>query len=268
MENPNSPAPRVMVTRQGYIKLPRELLAAPIAKRPQRLALFVHLLLMANREAKDWHGIRIERGQVITSLRLLSKSCGLTVSGVRTALQGLCREGIAQVSARVGARPQRGGPAQVAAQGYTLIEICDFDSYEGPAVEARTGSRALEGAAPARSGVHKSAPTKEDKNMKFLSIVENDDPRFLEPVRIWLEYKKEKREALTEIGFSTLWKRIKRESGGDPSRAMEAVEYSMEVPYKRLYFPDRSKPCAKHPETRGRTEIPDYDPNNFKSTLL
>ena len=47
MENPNSPAPRVMDTRQGYIKLPRELLAAPMARQPQRLALFVHLLLMA-----------------------------------------------------------------------------------------------------------------------------------------------------------------------------------------------------------------------------
>ncbi len=268
MENPNSPAPRVMDTRQGYIKLPRELLAAPMARQPQRLALFVHLLLMANREAKDWHGIRIERGQVATSLRSLSMSCGLTVSGVRTALQGLCREGIAQVSARVGARPQRGCPAQVAAQGYTLITICDFDSYEGPAVEVRTGSRTPESAAPARSAAHKSAPTKEDKNMKFLSIVEKDDPRFLEPVRIWLEYKKEKREALTESGFSALWKRIKRESGGDPARAMEAVEYSMEVPYKRLCFPDRSKPRAQRPDTRGRTEIPDFDPNNFKSTLL
>ena len=157
MGNPNNNPGRDMETKPGYIKLPRELLAAPIARQPQRLALFVHLLLMANREAKEWNGVRIERGQVVTSLRSLSTRCGLSVSGVRTALNGLCREGIAQVSAKVGARPQMGGPAQVAAQGYTVVTLCNFDSYEGPAVEARTGSRTPPSETPAQVAAQVSA---------------------------------------------------------------------------------------------------------------
>lgn len=257
-----------METKQGYIKLPRELLAQPIAAQPQRLALFIHLLLMANREAKTWRGVQIERGQVLTSLRSLSTRCGLTLSGVRTALEGLRREGIAHLSAHRATHPEGSESAHLSAHGYTLVTICNFDSYEGKTAEACTPIRTPKNAEPVQPPARKAAPTKEDKNIKFLSIVEKEDPRFVEPVRIWLEYKREKRESLTDSGFNALWKRIKRESGGDPARAMEAVEYSMEVPYKRLCFPDRSTQRAQRPDTRGRTEIPEYDQNNFKSTLL
>ena len=265
MGNPNNNPGRDMETKPGYIKLPRELLAAPIARQPQRLALFVHLLLMANREAKEWNGVRIERGQVITSLRSLSTRCGLSVSGVRTALNGLCREGIAQVSAKVGARPQMGGPAQVAAQGYTVVTLCNFDSYEGPAVEARTGSRTPPSETPAQVAAQVSAPTREN-NIDILSIIE--DPRFLDIVQEWAEYKREKKQAYKgRKGLSQFYNRLRELSGGDPDTARRIVAEAMAANYATIYPPKVPRASMPSPDTRGRVEVPEYNESNFKSTF-
>ena len=50
----------------GFVKLPRALLLEPWAQSPACLALFIHLLAGANREAKEWQGVRVERGQLVT----------------------------------------------------------------------------------------------------------------------------------------------------------------------------------------------------------
>ncbi len=254
-----------MDTKPGYIKLPRELLDRSLSRRPQHLALFIHLLLMANREAKEWNGIRIERGQVLTSLRSLSMSCGLSVSGVRTTLRVLHREGIAQVAAQVGARPQTGGPAQVAAQGYTIVTICNFDSYEGPAVEGRTGSRTPLDYEPAHLNAQVSAPTRED-NIDILSII--DDPRFLDIVQEWAEYKREKKQAYKgRKGLSQFYNRLRELSGGDLDTARRIVAEAMAANYATIYPPKVPRASMLNPSTRGRVEVPEYTENNFKSTF-
>lgn len=51
--------------------------------------LFLHLLLIANWEDKEWHGILVKRGQVITGRKKLSKETKLTEQQVRTALDKL-----------------------------------------------------------------------------------------------------------------------------------------------------------------------------------
>lgn len=256
-----------MDTKQGYIKLPRELLAQPIAAQPQRLALFVHLLLMANREAKTWNGVRIDRGQILTSLRSLSTSCGLTVSGVRTALEGLRREGVARFSARISARSESGPAARLSARGYTLVTICNYDSYEGSAVEARTVIRTVQSAEPARLSARLSAPTKEDNNIDILSIIQ--DSRFVDTVREWIEYKRERGQAYKgRKGLSQFCNRLRELSGGDPDTARRIVSEAMAANYATIYPPKAPRPAAASPSTRARTEIPEYDQNNFKSTLL
>lgn len=51
--------------------------------------IFLHLLLTANFEDKSWHGIKIRRGQVLTSVEHLADDCGLTVQQTRTSLRKL-----------------------------------------------------------------------------------------------------------------------------------------------------------------------------------
>lgn len=253
-----------MDTKQGYIKLPRELLAQPIAAQPQRLALFVHLLLMANREAKIWNGVRIDRGQILTSLRSLSTSCGLTVSGVRTALEGLRREGVARFSARISARSESGPAARLSARGYTLVTVCNFDSYEGSAVEARTVIRTVQNAEPARLPARFSAPTKED-NIDILSIIQ--DPRFVDIVREWIEYKRERGQAYKgRKGLTQFYNRLRQYSGGDPVKARSLIDDAMAANYATVY-PPRGPRGNRTSAASGRLEVPPFTPGNFVSTL-
>ncbi|MGL2995277.1 hypothetical protein [Flavobacterium sp. TSSA_36] len=51
--------------------------------------LYIHLLLKANFEAKNWRGIAIEKGQLVTSNEHLSIETGLSVSKVRGAIKKL-----------------------------------------------------------------------------------------------------------------------------------------------------------------------------------
>ena len=51
--------------------------------------LFIHLLLKANYTEGVFQGIKIERGQLVTSLAHLSKETGLSIQQVRTAIDHL-----------------------------------------------------------------------------------------------------------------------------------------------------------------------------------
>lgn len=48
--------------------------------------LFLHLLLTANYEAKQWQGIIVDRGQRIASYGKLAEETGLSVQSIRTAM--------------------------------------------------------------------------------------------------------------------------------------------------------------------------------------
>jgi hypothetical protein len=55
--------------------------------------LFIHLLLKANYSEGVFQGIKVERGQLVTSLAHLSKETGLTIQQVRTAIDHLISTG-------------------------------------------------------------------------------------------------------------------------------------------------------------------------------
>ena len=73
----------------GYIKIYRQMKNWGWYTDIPVKVLFLHLLLSANREAREWNGIKIEQGQLITSLEHLARDSGLTVQQVRTALKKL-----------------------------------------------------------------------------------------------------------------------------------------------------------------------------------
>jgi len=52
-------------------------------------SLFLHLLLKANYADKEWHGMKIERGQLLTSIKNLSIELNLTENQVRDILKKL-----------------------------------------------------------------------------------------------------------------------------------------------------------------------------------
>lgn len=74
---------------EGWIKLHRKMTAWEWYKNPNTFKLFIHCLLIANHEEKQWRGITIKRGQFIRSYANLATESGLTIQQVRTALSNL-----------------------------------------------------------------------------------------------------------------------------------------------------------------------------------
>lgn len=72
-----------------WIKLHKKLLNWEWYSDINVTRLFIHLLLKANYEDKEWQGIIIERGSLVTSLSKLCKETGLTMQQTRTAIDKL-----------------------------------------------------------------------------------------------------------------------------------------------------------------------------------
>lgn len=73
----------------GFIKLNREILSWEWYEDSNTFKMFMHCLLKANFKQKKWCGIKINKGQFITSNEKLSTESGLSVSQVRTSLKKL-----------------------------------------------------------------------------------------------------------------------------------------------------------------------------------
>lgn len=263
-------ADRVNDTPPGFVKIPRALLREGWARNPQQLAVFLFLLLSANREAKTWNGIHVDRGQVITSIRTISTSCGLTIWAVREALKVLQREGAAHVSARKPAHVSGATAAHVSAHGYTIVTVCNFDNYEGAPVEVRTRSRTRENPETAHESARGPAITKEYINI-IISILGND---FLPIVSDWITYKRERGESYKgKQGLTAFCNRLQKFSGGDPETARRIVGNSMANNYAGIFAEKTAAPpggvrtSTPRPRINPRISIGETNPDDYTSTL-
>ena len=282
---------RVINPPPGFVKLPRSLLAEDWAGKPALLAVFVRLLLSANREAKEWQGITVDRGQIATSYSTLSASCGLTIWAVRKALEGLQEAGAARFTAHISTRSKTKGAARSSARGYTLVTICDFDNYEGAREESRTLPRTLKNAEAARSSARLAATTKEDirKDIDISTSVEDAslfptetrsapdlqaralarivaDKRFMPIVEAWLTYKRERRESYkSTVGIDRFYARLRQLSKGDPAAAERIVNTAMANNWAGIFA--EKTPIASTPKARSRIDIPAESEGDYKSTL-
>jgi hypothetical protein len=99
----------------GWIKIHRKITEWEWYDDANAFRLFFHLLIMANHEAKQWHGITIARGKHISSYAILGKELRLTTKSIRVALNKLK------------------GTGEVAHEGhsnYGLFTINKYDDYQ------------------------------------------------------------------------------------------------------------------------------------------
>jgi uncharacterized phage protein (TIGR02220 family) len=78
---------------EGFIQLHRKLIEWDWYQDIPTFKLFIHCILKANHKDKSWRGIKIQRGQFITSLGNLSNETGLTLKQVRLSLDKLTNTG-------------------------------------------------------------------------------------------------------------------------------------------------------------------------------
>ena len=98
-----------------YIKLYEQITKWEWFHKPATLCLFVYLLLKANYKDLKFEGIKIRRGQLVTSLPKLATDTGLTIQQVRTALSNLQTTG--EITDQSTPR-------------YRIITILKYDDYQ------------------------------------------------------------------------------------------------------------------------------------------
>lgn len=99
----------------GYVKIFRSLVKWEWHDSPTTGWLFVMLLVLANHEDGRWHGMDVRRGQLVTSLKKLSKITGISVQSIRTGLNRL---------------HDTGELTSESTNQYRIITICNYDKYQ------------------------------------------------------------------------------------------------------------------------------------------
>jgi hypothetical protein len=100
----------------GFITLHRRLLDWEWYSDINTKTLFIHCLLKANWEDKNWKGIDVKRGSFITSYDGLSKETKLTVQQIRTAIFKLTKTQEVNIQTT---------------NKYTLLTVVKYEDYQG-----------------------------------------------------------------------------------------------------------------------------------------
>jgi len=78
-----------MDKNHGFVKIYRSIKNWGWYKDANTARVFIHCLISANFEDKEWMGRKIPRGSFVTSIKNLSKELKISVDKVRTAIEHL-----------------------------------------------------------------------------------------------------------------------------------------------------------------------------------
>lgn len=158
---------------EGYIKVFRSIEDWEWIGNPNMLCLWIHLLLMANREDDEWRGISIPRGSLITSRSQLAEVSGLTDNQVRRCIENL--QNSQQITSKT-------------TNKYTIITICNYESYQGgagsqkPAKDQQKTSKSTNKTTPNTMYLNTKIleEEKKERNNTLTGVKKEVDPSFFE----------------------------------------------------------------------------------------
>lgn len=99
----------------GWVKIHRRFLEWEWSHKPEMVSLFVHLLLMANHEDKQFQGQVIQRGSLVVSRHRLAKDTGISEQSVRTCLERL--KSTSEITIK-------------STSQFTVLTIAKYDDYQ------------------------------------------------------------------------------------------------------------------------------------------
>jgi len=99
----------------GWILIHRKFSDWGYYNNSQMVHLFIHLLIHANYEDKEWNGIILKRGQFATGLNALNRDTGISIQSTRTLLKKLelTKEIVVNSTNK-----------------YSVITICKYNDYQ------------------------------------------------------------------------------------------------------------------------------------------
>lgn len=113
---------------KGFVKIDRKIIKWRWYKDTSTFKIFLHLILTANYEDREFEDIVIKRGQRVASIRSLAAESGLTEKNVRTAIKHL---------------KATGEVASLPTPKYTVFTVVNYEKYQivanKVANEGRTG---------------------------------------------------------------------------------------------------------------------------------
>lgn len=99
----------------GYIKLYRKFKDWEWFNEPGMVVIFIYFLLQANYAEKEWRGVKINKGQLITSKPKISKNTGLSIQNIKTCIQRL--KSTDEITVKTTAK-------------YSIITIVNYNKYQ------------------------------------------------------------------------------------------------------------------------------------------
>lgn len=218
----------------GFIKLHRKITDWGWYSDINTRCLFIHLLLKASSTNRNYRDIKLKKGQLVTSIKLLSEQTGLTVRQVRTCIDKLKKTNEITTSTNM---------------QYSIITIKKWAEYQ--AIPTNTENNNAQQIASERQADDKPATNESQTNDKqmatvkeckkvikknnlkvipkkeqFISNIEFD---LQEPLANWLEYRKDLKD---QKQWEYQYKKLK--SCVNPH---EAVEFSIGQGYRGLFEP-------------------------------
>ena len=202
----------------SFIKLYRRFLEWGWHDDPNMVSLFIHLLLLANYEDKEWHGITIERGQFVGGRKVLAEMTGISEQTIRTCLSRL--ESTGEITRK-------------STNKFSIITITNYGSYQQSLKgDQPTTNQQLTNNQPTTNQqltTTKEIKKERNKENNITPIIPFEvSPEFQPAFNLWLEYKKERKQSYkSKKSLQAIYKRLLNLSGNNPDVAMAIVEQSM-----------------------------------------
>jgi len=136
--------------QNGWIKLHRIILNWQWINDPNVFLVFTRLLLKANHEDRNWRGIVVKRGDVITGRIQLAKEIGISIQSVRTSLTKL--KSTSEITIKT-------------TNKYSVISINNYNSYQQNNQQTNKPSTSNQ---PATNHKQEDKEYKEDKNIVLI----------------------------------------------------------------------------------------------------
>jgi hypothetical protein len=168
----------------NWIKLHKSILKWEWFEDSNTFKVFVYLLLTANYEDKNWMGVVVRRGQLVTSLPSLKKNTRVSVQSLRTILNRLKSTGEITVEST---------------NRFSIITIVNYNTYQD--VNCRTNRR-------------NNRPTN-------IQSTGNQQATNRQPT-LNKEYKEIKNTTMYEIAFEKLWETYPNRKNQSKRKAYEA----------------------------------------------
>lgn len=148
-------------SNNGWIKLYRNFLSWQWAQEPEMVALFIYLVLSASYEPCSWRGVKLCRGELITSSKEISIRTGIAVKKVRGYLDKL---------------EKSGEILKTSTNKYTRITIVEYDRFGGQQIKVCNN--------PAPDIILENRNEQQGRKMRSNTFIE----RYLSPINGVISY--------------------------------------------------------------------------------